>query len=77
MSDNEDQQHCDFCKHGRVIRRDERVDFRQWTDKGYVSCRATIPLGICDRCRSSHWSEDAEAIVEDVVRREYEKLLAA
>jgi hypothetical protein len=70
-------QHCDFCQSGRVTRRDQRIEFRQRTDRGYVSCRVTVPLGVCDHCRSSHWNEDAEAIVEDAVRREYEKGLFA
>jgi hypothetical protein len=70
-------QHCDFCQRGRVTRRDQRIEFRQRTDRGYVSCRVTVPLGVCDYCRSSHWNEDAEAIVEDAVRREYEKGLFA
>jgi hypothetical protein len=29
---------------------------------------------LCDRCGSKHWNQEAEAIVEEVVRREYEKL---
>jgi hypothetical protein len=39
-----------------------------------VFCRATIPIGVCDRCGSRHWSEDAETIIEDAVRQEYQKL---
>src|SRR5262245_11674711 len=69
-------QHCDFCQRGRVTRRDQHIEFRQRTDRGYVSCRVTVPLGVCDHCRSSHWNKDAEAIVEDAVRREYEKRLS-
>ncbi|MGA7487205.1 MAG: hypothetical protein WBW74_09760 [Xanthobacteraceae bacterium] len=69
--------HCDFCKHGHVAWNDRRVAFRQWTDRGHVSCSVTIPLGVCDHCRSGHWSADAEAIVEDAVRRAYEKLASA
>jgi len=33
--------------------------------------------GICDRCGSRHWNADAEAIIEESVRREYEKLPSA
>jgi hypothetical protein len=33
----------------------------------------TVPLGVCDRCQSSHWNKEAEVIVEEAVRREYEK----
>ena len=48
--------------------------FRQWTDRGYVHCRAEIPIGLCDHCGSKHWNQEAEAIVEEVARCEYEKL---
>jgi hypothetical protein len=70
-------QHCDFCKHGRVLCHDQRIEFRQRTDLGYVSCCVTIPLGVCDRCGSSHWNEEAEAIIEGAVQREYKNLLSA
>ena len=50
MSDAHDVERCDFCKHGRVTRRNQSISFRQWTDKGYVFCRAEIPIGVCDRC---------------------------
>jgi hypothetical protein len=46
----------------------------QSTDKGYVFCRAEIPIGVCDRCGAKHWNQVAEAIIEEVVRREYDKL---
>jgi len=55
----------------------ERVDeiaFHQWTDKGYVFCRLTVPLGVCDTCGSRNWNEDVEAAIEEAVRREYDKL---
>jgi hypothetical protein len=68
-------QPCDVCKSGHVSWRDRRFEFRKWTDRGYVFCRVTIPLGVCDGCQSRHWKEDAEAVVEDAVRCEYEKLL--
>jgi hypothetical protein len=74
MSDPEDLQTCELCKIGRVIKSDQTISFRQWTDKGYVTCRATIPMGICDRCGSKNWNDDAEAIIEEAVRQEYQKL---
>jgi hypothetical protein len=64
-----------FCKSGHVITSTQEIAFRQWTDKGYVFCRTTIPIGVCDRCGSRHWNEDAEAIIQDVVRQEYRKLV--
>jgi hypothetical protein len=48
------------------------MGFCQLTDREYVSCRVTIPLGVCERS-----NEDAQAIIEDVVGREYGKLLFA
>ena len=74
MSDAHDAERCDFCKRGRVTRRNQPITFRQSTDKGYVFCRAEIPIGVCDRCGAKHWNQDAEAIINEVVRREYDKL---
>jgi hypothetical protein len=74
MSDPHDVQDCDFCKKGLVARHSQQIAFRQWTDKGYVFCRATVPVGRCDRCGARHWNADAEAIIEAVVRTEYDKL---
>jgi hypothetical protein len=59
MSHPDDAQHCDFCRNGKVARQQQQVAFRQWTDKGYVFCRAEIPIGIFDRCGSRHWNADA------------------
>jgi len=64
MSDLHDAQQCDFCKKGRVITRKQQLAFRQWTNRGYVHCRAEVPIGLCDHCGSKHWSQEAEAIVE-------------
>ena len=77
MSGQSNQERCDFCQGGHVIQYFRQIAFRQQTDKGYVSCRVTIPLGVCDHCGSEHWTEDAEAITEAAVRREYVKLLSA
>ena len=74
MSDAHDVQLCDFCKRGSVTRRNQPISFRQWTDKGYVFSRAEIPIGVCDCCGSNNWNQDAEAIINEVVRREYDKL---
>src|SRR5215467_1306521 len=32
------------------------------------------PLGVCDCFGATHWNQDAEAIINEVVRREYDKL---
>ena len=67
---------CEFCKSGRVMRRSLRIAFRQETDLGCVSCLADLPLKVCDRCGSKNWDNDADAIAEEAVRREYVKLLS-
>jgi hypothetical protein len=77
MSEQSNQDCCNFCQSGHVTRYFRQIPFRQQTDKGYVSCSVTIPLGVCDHCGSKHWTEDAEAITEAAVRREYVKLMSA
>lgn len=74
MSDLDHAQQCDFCKKGCVMMRRRMIAFRQQTDRGYIHCRAEIPIGLCNLCGSKHWNQEAEAIIEDVVRREYDKL---
>lgn len=74
MSDPNDVQRCDFCKVGSIATSNQEIAFHQWTDKGYVFCRATIPIGICDHCGAKTWDEGAEEIIEVAVRQEYEKL---
>src|SRR6516165_11723845 len=45
LSDADDVQRCDFCKHGHVTGRNEGISFRHWTDKGYAFCRADADGG--------------------------------
>jgi hypothetical protein len=77
MSSTSDAERCDFCRTGTVVEHAQQVSFRQWTDKGYVFCCVDIPMGVCDHCQAQHWSADAETIVKEAVRREYEKLPAS
>jgi hypothetical protein len=74
MSKPNDPQRCDSCKIGFVVSDNQQIAFHQWTDKGYVFCRAMIPVGVCDHCGSKSWEETAEAIIEEAVREEYKKL---
>ena len=69
-----DGENCDFCGHGTVTRRDEEMAFHQWTDRGYVFCRVVVPMNVCGDCGAKTWDENAETIIEDAVRREFEKL---
>jgi hypothetical protein len=70
----DDAHQCEFCKKGRVITRKQQLAFRQWTVRGYIHCRVEVPIGLCDRCGSIHWNQEAEALIEEAVRRGYEKL---
>jgi hypothetical protein len=60
-------QRCDFCKSGHVTGRNEGNQFPP-ADRCLLSFRN--PLEVCDCCRAKHWNQDAEAIINEVVRRE-------
>jgi hypothetical protein len=74
MSHAKDAGTCSFCSAERVFTRMEWLEFRQWTDRGYVFCKVRIPIGTCDGCGAKTWNEAAEAAIDRVVREEYEKL---
>ena len=74
MSDGNDSEVCELCEQGNVIKRDETMSFYQWTSRGYVFCRVKILMGVCDRCGMKSWDESAEAVIEEAVRRECDKL---
>jgi hypothetical protein len=65
---------CYFCKKGNFIDRTEDIAFHQWTEKGYVSCRVTVPVGVCDACGAKNWNEQTEALIEAAVRKAYDDL---
>jgi hypothetical protein len=74
MSKDEDAEQCHFCKRGYFRERPEEIAFHQWTNKGYVLCRVTVTLAVCDHCGSRNWSEDIEALLDEAVRQGYDKL---
>jgi hypothetical protein len=74
MSTNENGETCYFCNKGKFVTGIEEIAFHQWTDKGYVFCRVTLSLGVCDHCGSRHWTEEAEAALDEAIRRESAKL---
>jgi hypothetical protein len=74
MPPREDTDLCAFCKRGRLVQRNRELAFHQATDKGEVFCRVTIPVTVCEQCRSMTWGANAEADIEQAVRREYDKL---
>jgi hypothetical protein len=75
MWDSKGADVCDFCGQRKVIRREEELVFHQWTSRGYVLCRVRIPMGICAECGAKNWDEAAEAVIEEAVRHQYDKLL--
>jgi hypothetical protein len=71
MAGKKEDETCPFCKGGSLIKEDRAIAFSQWTDKGNVVCRVTVPIGVCMRCGSERFTDSAESIVEDAVHREY------
>jgi hypothetical protein len=41
---------CEICKKGHVVKRAEKLAFRQWSDKGYVHCQVRVFMGTCNKC---------------------------
>jgi len=41
---------CELCRRGHIVTRSQDIAFHQLTDKGYVFCRVTVPMGTCDHC---------------------------
>jgi hypothetical protein len=67
---------CEFCKNGHISQRTREVAFRQWSDKGYVHCRVSLMVGICDHCQASTPAAGADRIFDEAFQREYNRLKA-
>jgi hypothetical protein len=52
----------------------EEIAFRQSSDKGYIHCRVTIEVAICDKCGTRSLDANADGIFDEAFRREYDKL---
>jgi hypothetical protein len=74
MSDSSEIDICDFCRRGLVVKSLQQLSFRQLTRKGYISCRVNILVASCADCGARGWDKEAEAVIEDAVNREVEKL---
>jgi hypothetical protein len=74
MSNSDLQIPCSVCKKGHLIIQTEPISFSQKTDKGTVFCSTILPINICEHCGTKSWDRATEALVEEAVRREYEKL---
>jgi hypothetical protein len=57
-----------------VIRRVERMAFKQFSDKGYVHCQATIMVGTCDNCKMRFVNQGVDEIFDEAFQRAYEKM---
>src|ERR1700738_2420393 len=65
---------CDFCRRGMVVKAMQELAFRQRTRKGYVSCRVNIPVLVCADCGAISWVREADAIMDEAVNREGDRL---
>ena len=74
MSNRNDADVCDVCNRGIVVRTMQDIAFHQWTSKGNVFCRVTVPMAICAVCGARSWDEAAEATIEEAVKREVDRL---
>jgi hypothetical protein len=74
MSNTNDADVCDVCYRGIVVRKLQEIAFHQWTGKGNVFCRVSVPTAICAECGVSQSDETAEMIIEEAVKREIAKL---
>ena len=74
MPDGEHVEVCELCQQGTLVTRDEEMSFHQWTDRGYVFCKVTIPMKICTECGMKTWDEAAEAVIEEAVRQARDRL---
>ena len=74
MPESHNEQRCLFCKIGNVAKGDQNIVFKQSTDKGYIVCNVAIPVDTCDHCGMKTWDYNAEAVVAEAVRQNYENL---
>ena len=65
---------CVFCNRGHLIKHMEEIAFRQSSDKGYVHCRVTLEVAICDTCGTRSLDASAEKIFDEAFQREYDRL---
>jgi len=65
---------CVFCNKGHLIKHMEEIAFHQSSDKGYVHCRVTIEVAICDKCGTRSLDPSADRIFDEAFQREYDKL---
>ena len=74
MPSSNEAEVCDLCHRGAVVRTAREIAFHQWTSKGNVFCRLTVPMAICPTCGARNLDEAAEAMIDEAVQREIDKL---
>jgi hypothetical protein len=57
-----------------MVRDKIELAFHQMTDRGRVTCCVSLPRSICPRCGFENIDPDAEAMLDEAVRQEYNKL---
>ena len=74
MPSSTDADVCELCHRGAVVRTAQEIAFRQWTSKGNVFCRVTVPMAICPECGAKNLDEAAEATIDRAVQQAIDKL---
>jgi hypothetical protein len=64
----------EFCKVGQLIERTQSIAFPRWTDKGYLLCRGSVLIAVCEKCGSRNWDDLAETTIAEAVRKAYQQL---
>jgi hypothetical protein len=65
---------CEICRKGLVLKRMEAMAFRQSSDKGYVRCEVTVPIGTCEACGAKSLDPGSTKLLDEAFQREYAKL---
>ena len=74
MPENYKGETCVLCKRGTLTQEETELSIRQFTDKGNVQCRVSIPIAVCNYCDARTLREPAEQLIEDAIAAEYAKL---
>src|SRR5262245_63013265 len=71
MARKEETTICEFCRKGHVIQRLENIAFRQWSDKGWISCQVAVSIGVCHVC-NARILLGCDKILDEAFQREYD-----
>jgi len=74
MADADVSESCPICKRGWMVKGTADLTFHQMTDRGRVTCRVALPISRCSHCDFQTLDAEAEAAMDEAVRREYDKL---